>query len=383
MKRALAISLVAIITASTLFGCGKKDDTTEDPIISNADTPQTEEDPSSPETDVTDVPETDDSVPPEPGMVKSKLTNEWITQELADARPIAVMMPTDKGAQPQFGIGQAEILYECMEEGDISRQMAVINDWTNLEKIGNVRSCRDYYLYMACEWDPILIHFGGVYYMRDRIKQGDIQNISGTYSDGTKETSAPGAGAFFRTKDKASPHNAYVSAESVQKAMDSLGYPSTHRSEYYQPDHFQFASGTNTLSDASDAVTANVVDLSNCYPISKSYLEYNEADGLYYKSLHGEAQIDAATGLQLTFSNIIIQSAYWEKRDEKYLAFRMHDTTHTGYFVTQGKAIPIRWEKTSDYGPTRYYDMQGNEIQLNTGKTYIAIIQDGRTPRFE
>lgn len=382
MKRALVLFLVIILSVSTLYGCGKKDDVPEDPIIPNVDTPQ-EDETSSKEAEDPGITDADDNTPPAEGMVRSKLTNEWISQEQADARPIAVMMPTDKGAQPQYGIGQADILYECMEEGNISRQMAVIDDWQNLEKIGNVRSCRDYYLYMACEWDPVLIHFGGVYYMRERIKKGDIQNISGTYSDGTKETSAPGAGAFFRTKDKASPHNAYVSAESVQKAMDSLGYPSTHRSEYYQPDHFQFASGTNTLADASDAVNASVVDLSDCYPISKSFLEYNEADGLYYKSLYGESQIDAANGQQLTFSNIIIQSAYWEKRDEKYLAFRMHDTTHTGYFVTKGKAIPVRWEKTSDYGPTRYYDMQGNEVQLNTGKTYIAIVQDGTTPRFQ
>ena len=61
----------------------------------------------------------------------------------------------------------------------------------------------------------------------------------------------------------------------------------------------------------------------------------------------------------------------------------MHDTTRTGYYVTQGKAIKVRWEKTSDYEPTRYYDMDGNEIELNTGKTYIAIIQEEKEPSFK
>ncbi len=381
MKRVYTLLLVALTSAFLLFGCGKEDDTQDTPVISNVEDSQESEDITT-EEDVSTEPVVED-IPPAEGMVRSKLTNEWITQEQADARPIAVMMPTDKAAQPQFSIGEADILYECMEEGNISRQMAVIDNWQSLEKIGNVRSCRDYYLYMACEWDPVLIHFGGVYYMRDRIKAGDIQNISGTYSDGTKETSAPGNGAFFRSKDKASPHNAYVSAESVLKAMESLGYPENHRTEYYQPDHFQFATGVNTLADAAGAVDASIVDLSDCYPVSKSYLEYNEADGLYYKSLHGEAQIDASTGKQLTFTNILIQTTYWEKRDEKYLAFQMHDTTRTGYFVTQGKAIPVRWEKTSDYGATRFYDMSGNEVQLNTGKTYIAVVQEGTEPSFK
>lgn len=381
MKRVRVLLLAAFASTFLLFGCGKKE--TNEPAISNLGDSEVTEDFTQSETSVEESEEAVVDVPPAEGMVRSKLTNEWIDEELANTRPLSIMMPTDKAAQPQFGIGQADILYECMEEGNISRQMAVISDWQSLEKIGNVRSCRDYYLYMACEWDPVLIHFGGVYYMRDRIKQGDIQNISGTYSDGTKETSAPGSGAFFRTKDKSSPHNAYVNAESVLKAMDSLGYPLEHRSEYYQPDHFQFATGTNTLADADDALSASIIDLSDCYPVSKSYLEYNEADGLYYKSLHGEAQIDAATGKQLTFANVIIQTTYWEKRDEKYLAFQMHDTTRTGYYVTQGKAIPVRWEKTSDYGATRYYDMDGNEIKLNTGKTYIAVVQEGTTPHFE
>lgn len=378
MKRIQALLLVVFASAFLLWGCGKDDEIPEEPVISNLDA--SEEDSSSENTTEDSQPE---DVPPAEGMVRSKLTNEWITEELAQTRQIAVMMPTDKAAQPQYGIGNADILYECMEEGSISRQMAVITDWTGLDKIGNVRSCRDYYLYMACEWDPILIHFGGVYYMTDRFSRGDIQNISGTVQDGVTGSPAPGQGAFYRSKDKVSPHNAYVSAESIKKAMDSLNYPSTHRTDLYEPDHFQFASDTNTLSDASNAINANVVDLSDCYPVSKSYLEYNAADGLYYKSLHNEAQIDATTGKQLTFSNIIIQTCYWEKRDDKYLAFQMHDTTRTGYYVTQGKAIPIRWEKLSDYGATRYYDMQGNEIQLNTGKTYIAVVQEGTAPVFE
>ena len=46
-------------------------------------------------------------------------------------------------------------------------------------------------------------------------------------------------------------------------------------------------------------------------------------------------------------------------------------------------AIPVRWEKTSDYGATKYYDLSGKEIELNTGKTYIAIVQEGTEPKFD
>ena len=140
-----------------------------------------------------------------PGYVRSVYTNEWIPAEQSVVRPIAVMMPTDKVAQPSYGISNADILYEIMEEGEISRQMAVISNWTGLSKIGNVRSCRAYYLPEATEWDPIIIHFGGVFYMQDRITAPDINNISGTNQYGTGG-GAPGAGAFFRTSDRKAPH---------------------------------------------------------------------------------------------------------------------------------------------------------------------------------
>ena len=53
------------------------------------------------------------------------------------------------------------------------------------------------------------------------------------------------------------------------------------------------------------------------------------------------------------------------------------DNTRDGWFFTNGKGIHVNWEKTSDYGATRYYDDNGNEIELNTGKTMVCIVEDG------
>ena len=47
-----------------------------------------------------------------------------------------------------------------------------------------------------------------------------------------------------------------------------------------------------------------------------------------------------------------------------------------GYYLTNGKAIPITWVKVGDTNATRYYDMDGNEISINTGKTYISLVPD-------
>lgn len=312
-------------------------------------------------------------------QARSIYTNEMIPASQASQRPIAVMIPTDKSAQPAYGIGNAKVLYEIMEEGNISRQMAIIDNWQGLAQIGNIRSCRDYYLSIATEWDPILVHFGGVYYMADRISAPDINNLSGTYEYGTGGE-MPGSGYFFRTKDRKAPHNAYISADGITKACQQLGYSLTTRPDYYNASHFTFANGVNTLEQYPNAIPGNVIDLSQVFSYSKSYFTYNAADGLYYKNIHGKAQTDALTGAQLTFSNLIIQNTNWSKRDAKgYLSFQTIDSTQDGYYFTKGRGIHITWKKASDYSPTKYYDDNGNEIRLNDGKTYIAIAQTGKS----
>ncbi len=313
---------------------------------------------------------------------RSVYTNEPVSSALANQRPIAVMMPTDKAAQPSYGISKADILYEIMEEGSISRQMSIIPDWKGMSRIGNLRSCRLYYIHAAKEWDPILIHFGGVAYMKGVINGPDMNNLSGTYEYGVGGK-APGAGHFFRTSDRTAPHNAYISSSGIEKACVQLGYSTALRSGLYNPTHFNFAEGVNDLSGYADAQTANTIDLSQVYPYSKSTLTYDPSSGQYLKSIHGGPQKDAINGKQLSFANVIIQNTKWTQLDKKgYLGFTMIDTTEDGYYCTKGKCIHIHWKKTGEYVPTRYYDDSGKEISMNTGKTYIAIAQKGKSPKF-
>ena len=81
-------------------------------------------------------------------------------------------------------------------------------------------------------------------------------------------------------------------------------------------------------------------------------------------------------GTQLTFKNILVQYVKYEELGEGYLAFQCHDTTRDGWYFTNGKGIHVNWEKTTDYGATRYYDDYGNEVVMNTGKTMICIVEE-------
>ncbi|HKM35116.1 MAG TPA: DUF3048 domain-containing protein [Lachnospiraceae bacterium] len=383
MKRSKLFLLLSLSGMLLFAGCGKGNNATPvspidlaEPIESSTVAPTVEE---------STVPEdTLSDTPPEEGMVHSVLTNDWVKEEVAESRPISVMFPTDRGSQPQYGIGLAGVLYECMEEGEMSRQMGVIEDWEDLEQIGNIRSCRDYYAYWSMEWDSFLVHWGGPFYLVDVVSRDDVNNLSAcTIGAGEVVAPATGSDAFYRS-DPANPsiHNGYTNGAKLVAAIDRLGYQTTHRDKYYEPEHFNFSPITepNTLKDAKDSFEATKIDLSKIFTTTKSSLEYDEESGTYLKYLYGSPQIDELTGEQLTFANVIVQDLYWEYRpDHKYLIFKVHDTSHrSGYYFTQGRGIKITWTKESDYAPTRYFDEDGNEIQINTGHTYIAIAQEGR-----
>lgn len=374
MKRLQILFLIALSSALLLSGCGKKETAeTIQPIVE----PIVEPLPEKENTDTEDAPEEEDpDAPPAEGMVRSRLTNEWVTEDVAKTRPIAVMIPNSKTAS-HYGISNASVLYECNVEGSMTRLMALFEDWQNMDKIGNVRSCRDYYLYWAFEWDAIYIHYGGPFYIDDLISRADTQNINCIeYGNAT-----------YRDNAKNSTDNAFTSAERILDAAKHYGYPLEYRDGYADEQHYLFASEKepNTLEQYPNAITAGTVDMSPTYPMTNCYFIYNEETGLYdrYQHLAGDSDgphVDLANDQQLSFKNLLIQNTYFEVRDQKgYLAFQCHDTTRDGWFFTNGKGIHVTWEKTADYSATRYYDDDGNEIKLNTGKTMVCIVEDGDT----
>ena len=370
MKR-LQVLLLAALSSALLFGCGKQENEVAEPAAKEevtVDGPETVKE------EETAIEADDDDVPPEEGMVHSRITNEWVTEEVNNTRPITVMIPNTKTAA-HYGISEADVLYECNVEGSITRLMALFQDWSDFDRLGNVRSCRDYYVYWSFEWDAFYIHYGGPFYMNEVINRPDTQDIDGMDSPN-----------FTRYKDTgSSTDNAFVSTKGILSDINRLGYNLEYREGYADKQHYKFApnSTPNTLEQYSNAITAETIDMSPTYPVTNCYFVYNETTGLYerFQHLAGNSDgphIDEANGKQLTFKNVLIQNTYYEVRDEKgYLAFQCHDTTNDGWFFTNGKGIHVTWEKLSDYGATRYYDDNGNEIELNTGKTMVCIVEEG------
>lgn len=373
MKNTKILAMLTLCITLCFAGCGRKETVestkTGEPVATIS--PVTEDTISSP-LPIESYEDTEQ--PPSEGMVRSRITNKWIDEKINNTRPVALMIPNSSSAT-FYGLGRASVLYECNVEGSMTRLMGIFEDWQDCEKLGNIRSCRDYFVYWAFEWDAIYIHYGGPFYINDVVGRDDTQNINCINYPNIS----------YRDEAKNSTDNAFTSSDRIKEAMEHYAYPMTYRSGYCDDQHYLFAptDTPNNFDGYDDVLTAKKIDMSRCYPVTNCYFLYDSNSGQYlrYQNFPGvgdSAHIDEETGLQLSFKNIIVQNTYHEVRDQKgYLAFQVHDNTRDGWFFTNGKGIHVTWKKESDYGATKYYDDYGNEIMLNTGKTMVLIVEDG------
>ncbi|RGZ01490.1 DUF3048 domain-containing protein [Clostridium sp. AM58-1XD] len=302
------------------------------------------------------------------GKIQSYLTGEMVDVAKADRRPIAVMISNDKESMPSYGINRAGVIYEAPVEGGMVRYMALIEDYDDLERIGSVRSARTYYIYFAREFNAILTHCGQSTFAKPYLK----------YVDDINALEGAGGAAFYRSKDKRSPHNAYTSFKLVQTAADNLGFSQDYDEDY--AGHYRFAKPDSPTILTQD----NAVDAYKIYPgyqLNNPYFLYDENDGLYHRYQYGA--VHSGDEGPLTAKNIIIQycqQGYYATTP--YLNINVHNR-EWGYYATNGKAMPVYWVKDGEFGVTHYYDFADHEIELNPGKTWVCIVSTKDESRTE
>ncbi len=302
------------------------------------------------------------------GMMRSFLTGLPVDEKIGNRRPIAIMLNNLKAAQPMSGVSYADVVYEYVVEGSITRLMGLFENYDDLEKIGSVRSCREYFVYTALEFDAIYMHFGQASYAVDLLERDYVDNINGLGPAGDV--------SFYRTTDRQAPHNVYTSKKGIDAGIDMLGY---------RRDHYEGYKGKFKFCDLDKVVTnengESAKHIEPKYKINKPWFEYNEETGKYDRYQYDGPQIDDLNGEQLSYDNVILQYNYWVQLDDKdYLAFDCHKGGVIQY-CTKGKWVPGTWlrdinEDNFDLSAIRYYDMDGNEIEINNGKTFICVIQD-------
>ena len=368
-KKTLAVLLTVALACGVLAGCGDTKPVTSTNTNKESEVDQTTSETAKESTSKTESTATETKVEEESheGQYRSELTNEWIDESLKDQRPIAVLVDNEKTALDHYGLTQADIVYEIMNStanGEITRFMALVKDWDSITRFGSIRSARPTNFMLAPEYNAILVHDGGPFYINPYLSNPWIDNLSG---------------GFARINNgKPREFTEYVTTGEIESRLN-VGKIDKEYNKYYQGQHWQFADEDVPvdLSAASDSKKCTFIDLP--FPHNASELEYDKETKTYLYSEYGAAHIDPENdNKQLAFTNVIIQCAEVVELDTNgYMEFKIMNESGKGYYITGGAAIPVTWEKGVDYEPTKFY-VNGNEITLNTGKTYIGFVSTDR-----
>lgn len=290
------------------------------------------------------------------------LTGLPTSDGIALSRPIVVMLDNHFAARPQAALSEADVVYEILAEGLITRYMAVFYE-NAPEVIGPVRSARPYFLEKALEFDPYYVHVGGSVQAFKDIKAYQMADLDGLVS-----------GAFYRVNFKKSPHNMYTSAEALVKEGDRLGYDAEKTVQFLN--FFE----TFTVPEGDDAVEITFIYKEPVETDKIGYFtsyRYNDVSKLYSRYTNGDAHVDENTGDQLTCTNILVQYANTKVLDKEGRLDVDLITSGKGKYYTAGKVMEVTWKKTSAKEPTEFFDLSGNPIKLNPGITWFQIMKTG------
>ena len=294
-------------------------------------------------------------------QVENKLTGELVASDAAYLTPLAVMIENHQDARPQSGLNSANLVYEAIAEGGITRFMAVFADPRQSVRVGPIRSARTYYVDFATELNAFYAHVGGNADALDQLAATKVYNL---------DEFSVGEPTFKRdfSRNVALEHTMYSTTSQLwDYAVNSRKYPTTAT---YAAWNFTDSPATSTLP-ASQTVTINFSG-----PDFKVDWHYDPTTNSYTRYMAGKPHVNAGDNAPITAKNIIIQTV---QNTPVVTRINEHGWRYTltgsgkATIVKNGTSIEATWKKEGT-GRTRYYDASGNEISLTKGKIWVEIV---------
>jgi len=306
---------------------------------------------------------------------RALLTGLPIDEEYLYRRPVAVVINNLHRALPQSGITSADIIYEVLTEGDVSRLVGIFQSYIP-DKIGPVRSARDSFIDFAFNHDAIFVHHGRSPDADTRLRNTRIVNLDGMT-----------LGRVF-WRDRNYP---YWHANSGQRPTEHSSYTgwghivphlNAHNIRDYVNDNPAYGFNFGTVPYFPNAGVANTVVVPFSVPYARTFI-FDPHTQKYMVENRDGPLLDAETREQAAVTNILIQIT--TKRVTGTLGQRTIGTVGAGdgFWVVDGHYRHVRWEKDSHTSPMRWYCMDGQPLTLAPGRTWICVFQNTGTITFE
>ncbi|MFD2706880.1 DUF3048 domain-containing protein [Salibacterium lacus] len=274
------------------------------------------------------------------------------TNEVPAARPLAVMINNHPDARPQTGLTEADIVYEVLTEGELTRFLAIYQSG-HPEKLGPVRSARGYFIDLAEGYDAMYVAHGWSPEAKRTLQGGAVPYLNGLFHDGT---------LFQRSTQRRAPHNSYISYEDALGGLESKGYELQKDvpANFYREEGFSAVSA-DTAEDVS-------VWYSDKYVVQFSY---NQEDGTYERSSDNTAFAGENAAEQTEASNVLIVEAPHRVVDKAGRRQINLADGGSGLMLQNGEALDVQWR--NEGGRLLPYK-DGEKVPFQPGKTWINVI---------
>lgn len=305
--------------------------------------------------------------PAEPEYI-NPLTGLATTKEIADNRPVAIMLNNIKVATPQDGISSADVIYECMAEGGITRLMMVTLDHASIGVVGSVRSARDYFVDLSQNHDAIFVHAGGsdgAYVELSERKLDCLDFVNGRNVDPYYYRDP------WRVNNMGKVHSIVTTGARLAQAFAAKGFRTEISSTYDNP--FKFVEyGTEYIPSEG-----NIKKITIPHSILQtSSFVYDSENNTYDHYQFGNVlHIDRISGEKVSTTNVIVLFMN-ESPIPNDPAYRIKVDTigeGDGLYLYGGKYVSIKWKKTGKYDTIELTKADGTPLEINRGKTFISI----------
>lgn len=288
--------------------------------------------------------------------VKLQAINGLLVDPSKAGRPFAVVIENHPDARPQSGLSQADIVYEALAEGGITRFLAVFQT-QNVKNIGPVRSARTYFNDWAEELGALYVHVGGNSDALADLNAGDYPAVSNAdqYFNGS---------FFTRVKNRKPPHNVYTSISALNALEAAHRYSGD---KIYQDYLFKAAA---PLAEP----TASTINIKFSRPEYQVKYLYDKRTNTYKRYIAGKADVDAANQKQIAPTDIAVQIVRnWPTQTDTLLSMDMgtHESGNA-YVFMDGREISGTWKY--DSGRTRFFDASGKELAFDPGQIFIEVV---------
>ncbi|MBA7530730.1 hypothetical protein ES705_22940 [subsurface metagenome] len=292
-----------------------------------------------------------------PAQTKESLGEDISVKEKESpfgSRPLSIMVENSEGARPQSGLDKANIVYEVLAEGGITRFLAIYYN-QDAEEVGPIRSARPYFVSKSLEHQAIYVHVGGSEEAYNFIKEEKIDDIN-EFVDFEP---------FWRTTDRIPPHNLYTSTLKLRKEANKLGYIEMIKKQEYQ---FETDRNEKLTGRESDSI---LIPYNSIYTVS---YKYQPESMKYLRFMNSEPHVDSKTKEQLAVDNIIIQFAETKIIDEEGRLAIDFIGKGKGLVFFKGSSEEIIWEKQNLNSKTIFMYKEGDRIALTPGNVWIQIV---------